>query len=346
MIEYLVFMITWGIASWVWYYLILFHTLGRLNLSYNQSIVMLLFLLLTSCIISIYTTKKDDRTGWNIAWTLALPYGFYSMLTYVDYCPKLFCRAGLLAAIATLIRVIFIFIRKYPARKIRKYILKNRIYKAANIMRRNFGIASIVVMLVISEQYIQKGSLLNTDLPVDTIYGEQYNLANNIEEISKLHPDQWEKLNLQEKVDVLETVMYCEANSLGIPHPLELKVDNMGEYTLGSYDDDKKVIRLDRQHISQDSSKEILNSLCHEVYHCAQHRMVDLYQELEPQQRKLFVFRKADAYLENMTHYISPGEDLEGYYKQQMERDARKYGDDSAEEYLWMINYYLKNGEL
>lgn len=180
-------------------------------------------------------------------------------------------------------------------------------------------------------------------------------LKANIATVAKLDPDGgWGELSIDEKSEVLETVVRVECRYLGMRDSApKLELAYLEEGLLGQYDHEKDKVILSYNYVidSNSSGYSIVQVLCHELYHRYQRYQVKLLEVIRSNSEteryaNLLFFDDARIYEDEMSNYISPAEGSSlsyyRYYSQQLELDAEKYGNSSVVDYYEQIQTYLK----
>lgn len=153
------------------------------------------------------------------------------------------------------------------------------------------------------------------------------------DKLSSLKQAKWEKLSVEERLEVLQLVVNVELNHLGLNHELRVYASPLGKASMACYKPQNRTIHINRKQLEYAYSYEMLNSVAHESYHAYQHRMVETYRSAGASERSLLYFRRLAQYDKEMNNYISGEADYEGYYNQTMEVDARAYGKERARYY-------------
>lgn len=179
-------------------------------------------------------------------------------------------------------------------------------------------------------------------------------LSANITTVAKIDPDGgWYSLSLDEKTEVLETVIRIECRYLGMRDSAPaLEIAYLEEGLLGQYDSERDVVTLSYNYIvdSEAGGYSVVQVLCHELYHRYQHYQVRLLQAIRDNDdiakyANLLVLDAAGIYEDEFSNYISPDDDsVISYYmysSQRLERDAEKYGNASVFDYYEQICSYL-----
>lgn len=227
----------------------------------------------------------------------------------------------------------------------RERVIYRRLYNSFVGARRIVAITMAVLAICMLPGIWKKDNAKE----VIVTYGDEYRFSENVETMLKLQEEEWQLLTLEEKVEVMQCVAFCEARYLGLWTPITVKVEDINRKdVLGCYNDSEHAIYLDDEHIANDLAEKVLISVCHEMYHAYSHRMMDVYNHSADEMKKLRLFSSASQYVEDIANYIEPEEDQEGYLSQKFEIDAYQYGEYAAGEYYRMIDEYLQengNGE-
>ena len=168
-------------------------------------------------------------------------------------------------------------------------------------------------------------------------------IANNIDTVCQLQEEEWETMSVQERLDVLQVIANIEASYLGLPHELNVFSAVMDETTGGYYTDATHSICINLEALSYGTAHEVLDTLAHEAYHAYEHRLVDLYEDVSPQQQKLLLFSTIAEYRFEFENYIDGDEDLYGYATQEIEMDCRRYAMFAVEDYYTKIEEHINN---
>jgi len=170
-------------------------------------------------------------------------------------------------------------------------------------------------------------------------------IASNINTVRLLQEDEWMQLSMQERLDVLQVIANIEASYLGLPHELNVFSAVMDEKTGGYYVDDTHSIYINLEELSYGTAHEALDTLAHEAYHAYEHRLVELYDDVSPQQQDLLLFNTIAEYRYELSNYIDGDEDLYGYATQEIEMDCRRYAILAVEDYYAKIEAHINNTE-
>lgn len=147
--------------------------------------------------------------------------------------------------------------------------------------------------------------------------------------------EDWAALSGEEKLEVLEALKEDQRLALGISERIALREEEwLGDRVLGRYEDAAGRVSVQREHLETAPAREVVNTICHEMYHCYQHRLVELYKTAQPKNRDLQLFDRAKIYLKESGDYKRAAEDgYDAYARQMVENDARYYAQMTAERY-------------
>lgn len=185
---------------------------------------------------------------------------------------------------------------------------------------------------------------------INYIYGELFILSNNINIIKNIRNDDcWSNLNYEERCEVMETLTFCEAQRLGVPYEITVQFsDEMQEDTEGTYTHSTKSISYNEALVMSNDSENVIFVVLHEVFHVYQYSLIEVVQELTPEQRGMKCFAEVDKWASNVFNYVSGDtkEELEEYFSQPFEWDAAEYAYDNISVYHSEIDKLLCEEEM
>lgn len=158
-------------------------------------------------------------------------------------------------------------------------------------------------------------------------------IGEYLKSIPELNPENWKKLSLEERTELLRKIERKMAEIQG-REPADLLVsdkvldgkdkgDPMGN-TNGYYSHANGRIVLNSSLVGSDNVHKVVSTLAHEGRHAYQHAAID-NSGTEPDAIK------AEEWKDNFDDYKTVEKDgYEAYYKQPVEVDAREYGSDVA----------------
>lgn len=171
--------------------------------------------------------------------------------------------------------------------------------------------------------------------PDDTRSEETDLFEANRDFIMQLHPEQWEKQDLNGKLELVQALADFECLRFGIPsvrvigEPLTLD-------TLGQYNSTDNTISINISYLDSEDSADMVSTLTHECHHAYATWVTDNTDWGDPLTNTP-VFNQAREWKENSEHYISSYADYTAYQNQPLERDARIW---SAEETERIVFYW------
>ena len=335
--------IFWPCIYMFWYRGILFSTV--LSLTYDQSFCLLLMLATIHIVYGIIRCIRDNEYSSGVWIDAVIPYGIYSVLVYYKYYTTFLVVIGILVIVLSALVICLIFFKDIKNMRKKKSI-QRRLFNSIHFCKRSMSIGMWIFIIFITVRVLFSGDLFRANIEVSSTYGEQYTISNNMDMLLKLQPDEWEKLDIKEKLDVCQCVANIEGNYLGITHELNVGSKFLENNTLGCYMNRTHQIIIDLECLETKSSVYILEIICHEAYHAYSHALCDMYQNLNDKDKELLLFRSTKQYIEEFSDYKEVEEDLYEYIDQQCEQDAYEYGADATKDYMWRIYDYLNMGEI
>ena len=154
-----------------------------------------------------------------------------------------------------------------------------------------------------------------------------------------LREEEWALLDTEARLSVMKTVADIEASLLGIPR-LNVCSDSLEEQTIGCYNDSSRTITLSSDYLASADAYTMLFSICHECYHAYQYRLVALYNQLDPGNQGLLLFRDAAQYRTEFSNYIQASDDYHAYDNQLCETDSDNYAKAAVAMYYNYIEPY------
>lgn len=343
-IEFIIDHIWWAFIAWLWYKNILFRCLGTHSL--KESRMILLGMILCCSILGIALEMKKQRNSISVLMNLIAGFGLYSVFAYLPIKRNLILITFLIAAVLAVLYTSLILCHKIKNRRKFKKILARRIIRAFSGSRNILCTGMAVIMVLIGTNAVFGTSLLRPSVaPAKQSNVEEQTIANNMETLVLLKEDTWKTLSVEEKLNVLQTVANIEQRYLGLPNELNVGAANLREGLAGCYSDSTHEIIVSMDCLLNDSSRELVDTICHEAYHSYQHRVCDSYDEASDEMKSLYLYYDATIYKEEFSNYIDGKEDLCSYYTQTVERHSRRYASSATDEYFERINEYLSETE-
>ena len=154
---------------------------------------------------------------------------------------------------------------------------------------------------------------------------KQMDLMDDMPDFDRLNIEEWNQMqgNTSEQLEVLQNLSDQCAEIQGMT-PISIKLGDPGDGCAGGYSPKDRTITLREEDLAEcDTSQELSelrNTVLHETFHGYQHQCIE-NPSLHDNPFEVAVWR------ENMKadNYISPEEDLLGYYNQPLERSAFEF---------------------
>ena len=169
-------------------------------------------------------------------------------------------------------------------------------------------------------------------------------IENSIDKLCMLRTQEWEKLTVEERLDVLQTIANIERHSLGVTYELQVGVNEERDRANGEYIDQFHCITVDSDQLLNGTPFKLVEIICHECYHAYEYSMIELYLTTPEAYRSLEVFEPVKQYIVEFNNYVDGSDDFERYYNQACEANARAYADKETDVYYYKIKNYLEKG--
>lgn len=332
--EYLI----WMFISLLWCFQIFFRCIPNCTYWETWLIGGVIFVIVSA--VGIALTWERERNMNSIVQNLLIVWGLFVSASYYELlAERIRMTAAITLGISAVMAALILF-RRIRRTERRKQILRGRLFRSILCLRRNASVAMLCILIPVGYSVLFSGSILQSDVPVTKVYGDEHRLDANIEVIADIYPGRWEGLTLEEKLTVCQAIANVEGRYLGLSHELNVGVKDLEEKTQGYYRMSTHQIMLNTSHLKNDSSYEVLKTLLHECYHAYQHEVVALYQKIDAKSRNLYLFYNASVYLEEFADYVDGYEDFVAYYGQKTESDAREYAERNSLVYYARVEEY------
>ena len=331
---------------------------------YNSSIPRLIICILVTNLFGLLFSFRHNRRGIGVAADVVAGMGVYTILTAGKYMPVF--TKYLLVGLAgfSVVEILFVICRKIKNKHHIRPVMTSRFLKCTQVVRRNTALTGVIVLIAFSIEfkYLQTSQMDETyqkeasenfqdNLNIDEIYGDEYQLSNNIDIIKYIRDnDEFQTLSYDEKCNVIRALIFCEARYLGLCE-LHIEFIDMRDSLLGSYEHATKTIAINAKTLrdgsmSGGSAEELLITALHECRHCYQHLLGELFQNASPSQRNLYVFTNEDVaeWVTNLENYKTSDGTVDGeseYRLQVVEWDANNYAIKEANVYYLAIDKLL-----
>lgn len=322
----------WGILMWAGYKSLLFRRLPGHDVRF--SVIVCVLTVLGGVLLG---SLLNSRRGLGaVMANLVLGYGIYTAVTYYQVLPRLVGGAGLLIGgllllYALILAVNYLRSGHVNARTFRRYALA---FRRVSFAFLTFGCCVMLGVIGAGTTFsfgVTKSAVKPESIPAEA-------MSSHMPMLMQLCEGTWQKLDVNEKLDVLQTVVNIEAGRLGLPaQPKLFAVNTDDEGLLGYYQESSGIIGINVDSLIANSSWVNLRTAAHEVYHAYQHRMVELYSASPDHLRQLSVFEHIPEYCYEFDHYTDADDDYEKYHSQKCETDARAYADEAVVRYYEAI---------
>lgn len=174
---------------------------------------------------------------------------------------------------------------------------------------------------------------------------KQQTIEQYRDDLMGLRPKQWRNLTPQERLNLLQIVANIEQQSLGIATDTRISAANLTSFYYGFYRDWTGEIAVTIDALMAESPEKVISTVCHEIYHNYQYKLVDLYETVDDASRQLRLFDRAERYGYEFENYNSGAEDMEAYRRQACEADAREYAENAVKQYMALLHFYEMDEE-
>jgi len=326
----------WAVVGFIWYKNLLFTNIR--GLSVMQSNLVLIGIILVTFFVNTYLSFGWSRNEKSIIASLFISMGVYTFITYNQYLSNMFRPILVVASIDFLIGVSIALFSRVNCENRRRVPMIRRRKIIATV--RTIGAITSAVMIgcILGKTYVG-GALFSSNEKTTSSYGEEYTIANNIDTVILLKPENWENIDIpQERLDVLQCVVNIEGNYLGLNKGIHIYSKIMEENNLAYYSDRESAVYININHMMNDSVYEVIDSVAHELFHAASYMYVEIYNELSPEKQKSYFFNDVAVYAKEFSNYVSADVDFVSYYGQKCEKDARLYGYNAVGDYYYRIS--------
>ena len=311
------------------------------GLSVLQSMVVLSILSAAGITAGILLHIRHSRNYFCVFCDILAPFGIYTAVMYYPVKTAfirtvIFCVLAVSFLYGALILLRRIKNRQHAARillrRLRRAAASAHIFTAAGM---TVIMANLIILRLFTTTVMQPA--IPEQEPVFASY--EQNVAAHMDTLQLLQPETWEKMSVSEKLSALQIIAQLEQCYLGISQPLTIGADDLGQYGYqGGYVESTHQIILDLNHLSYDPPDEVLDTLCHEIYHHYQHLLTDIYLNADEEAQNLRIFQNIRHYAEEFQNYNDGKDDFYDYYFQACESDARDYAGVAVERYYRIID--------
>lgn len=341
--EYIIDTIFWAGIVFIVYNHSLFKNLD--DRTEAASILILTALVIVSVFINTVMTIRCRRNQHSVIATALIPYGIYSFMVYINYMPDLVRIVACVAIILGIMSFIVIVATNSGGRT-QQIRIRNKARLTFLLVRLGTATASTILITgLLIWSLFMTGSSVN--LNQQSVSAEKQTFSGNMDTLSLLVQEEWDKLSYEECKQVLEKVVQIEMGYLGIKGEIGIELTHLDDGVSGSYNDIKSTILISKDIMY--SAKDTLSTCLHEIYHAYEHRLADIYEGLDDEDKNLYLFRQAEIpkYVKEFKEYQSARKSDEDYltqyyryYDQACEASARAFEKSRTEYYYAVIREY------
>ncbi len=342
--DYVLETVFWGIIAFIWYQNLFFINIPGKTVP-ESNLILIAMVTVSVTANFVFTIRWSRNTVSAITATL-LPYGTYAYITYAKYMAKTY-RIVLWAAVGIcVLAALYIAVVNINARTKRRLVFR-KVRMTYSAVRFVGAAASVTLIICLFYRSYIGGALITPGEEAASAYGEQYTIAANIDTVLLLQKEEWEKLNLDERMVVLQCICNIEGNYLGLDCGVHIYASKLDDNLLGYYNDSASSIQISIDLVESGDPHETLDCVCHEMFHAGQARYVEIYEGLDDEAKRSYFLYNASVYAEEFRDYKNTRmsddvSDYLEYYGQWCEQDAREYAYNAVLDYYERIDEYLK----
>lgn len=312
------------------------------SLTYRQSFWVFLLIQVIVMAIGILITWKDERNCKNMLENFALSWGVFVCIAYRDLYSK---RIKVVLVCFLLYTMVVSVYMLFMHRKLMLAIHSDEDDFAWPVIpnyvvdewRKNFAIASLVLILPIGANMFLHGTIMNASTKAVSVYSDEDSLKANIDIISNMDLVKWNKLSIKERLNACQKIANCEGRYLGLSHELNIGMADFQGSTVANYEESRHQIMIDISYLSNPNSYIVLKEILHECYHAYQIEQVRLYRNLDKKSKDLLMFSEVSVYEEELINHRDGG----AFTGDEIEKDAEEYAKESFKLYYEEIREYL-----
>lgn len=332
--------IFWALLFMFFYSAVLFYPLP--GCSSEDSKLALWILVLVLCATGVIVTFKRRRNDTSTLANTILPFELYALVTYYRFFPKAVLGVSVLSVILALLFFVGVLMQKKSRFTGHAVRLSKRIWHGILGSRVIVTVCLLLFIVPVSVCTIFEIPLYtsNVGAAVSQKEDSEWTISNKIDTLKLLEENNWAKLDTQERLDVLNTVVNIEVRYLGINDPITLECGKLEGTVAALYSDDDKRIVIDITYLSERRAHDSLHAICHECYHAYQRQQVELYSILPEEYRDMLMFDIVKEYEKEFADYTKASEDATAYLNQKCEVYAEEYAFSSVDDYYKRIAQY------
>ena len=335
--EYLYSVFWKFVVGYVWYRSLLFRPLAGLE---RKASLHILLWMTAAAVLALSLGFRRRKNGWISSACVFRPFGLYTVLAYA----KTFRTRILLILVPTAVLAMGLTAVMFWGGWLSRRRFRARVSRWKYLMVCTAVSASVCLIGSVGWHAFLEGELFPAAVKAQASAVDEaqaQTIASNISEVLKLQPEVWQDLTTAQRINTMQTICNIEVYYLGLPCAVTVSGANLPENTLGSYDDSSRAVSISIEHLENDPVEEVLDTLLHEIYHCYEHRLAEVYTSADPELQRLRLFRDAADYAGEVAQPVDPEEDYSAYAAQAMETDSRAYAAAGVQEYYHRIAVYM-----
>lgn len=313
--------------------------------SHSDSKEFFIVMFIMCAIIGLWADHKVNRNGFSVFRNVVLGPGLYTIMAYWSLYHTVIT---IVLGIVTLLIVLFssaVLLRKtHNKNKIRK-IVKRRIVKSVTVSKNILCIGLMILMMVVFGIEMLNQHLVKESVPPTTpqfMSLEEYLTENrDIDVLTK--PEIWRDMTIESRKQVLGIIVDLERGFLGIPNEIKILIDDLREGLVACYGDTQQTIILDQFSILNSDPYPPLRMVLHELFHCYQLRLVEVYDTVDGSLKGLQMYDTIRKYKWEFDNYKSHDQDSLAYAMQQIEKDAYSFAQERADKYMELISSHISS---
>ena len=150
----------------------------------------------------------------------------------------------------------------------------------------------------------------------------------------QLRAQNWEKADLEQRVEWMQTIVDYEASLLGMQEAPTLCVEALPEFILGSYNAGSEIM-INASYLMESNTTAAFDTVFHELYHYYQKAVVGAI-DWTSDSAQMAYFDNARRWYQNDSDYkddCTTEEGMQEYLSQPLESDANEYAKRKVVEY-------------
>lgn len=307
---------------------------------------LLLITVATSVVLYYYTYRECFRNIPTIIFYSIASFGIFSGITYYPIYSTTVIQLLCTSSIITLLYTITTRIVIQDKLLIFDFSDMLSLFNVA-IQLFSYGLFFLATAAIILSITLDGFSIKSHKYYVKTNSNETVSsqtTQNNMETLLLLQDEEWIKLNDGEKLQVMQTVTNIECNFLKISDNIIVEARDLEPAINSFYDYKNNKIILDTKHLSVAAPTFVLKSVCHEIRHAWQNKLIDLY---DMSDGKLYHSLLSDydivQFKEDFSDNNPTSNDDIISYSQYSEHEAENYAENAVKDYKYRICSYMVN---